>query len=273
MEEVKTHCCRMKNIGFPRSYNRLGFFDIETFEQGEGCILKDMLLHFVYESRVDGVFNEVTFTHSEFEYEKANKIERNAYTFDYLPNTIPNEFDANGLIKPVKINKKEPSPHQNFVTSSDETEVLADQEAYNQTLLKYKNIVDEEIQKRPVFRFLCFILNERHKNRVILSHFGSRFDSLIVAEVLLSMRHVPDCLAQGQGMLELNIPEWQITILDSYRYWPQKLATLPRRFQLEESKGYFSHTFNRPEHWNRVRDMPPPLEEYLSKQDSTKEKE
>ena len=142
----------------------------------------------------------MTFTHSEFEYEKANKIEKDAYTFDYLPNIIPNEFDANGLIKPAKMNKKQPSPHQNledYISNADDSEILADQEAYNQTLLKYQNFVDEEIQKRPVFRFLCFILNERHKNRVILSHFGSRFDSLIVAEVLLSMRHVPGCLAKG----------------------------------------------------------------------------
>ena len=118
------------------------------------------------------------------------------------------------------------------------------------------------MQKRPVFKFLCFILNYPHRNRVILSHFSSRFDNQIVAEGLLAMGHVPGCLLQGQGFLQLTVPEWDIIFLDSYKYFSQKLATLPRRFQLEDSKGYFCHLFNRKENWNVIWPHPPPLKYY-----------
>ena len=91
-------------------------------------------------------------------------------------------------------------------TAQDYNEVLADYQAYFLNLRKFGKLVDADLQRRPMFRFLCFILNERHQNRVILSHFGSRFDNLIVQECLLLMGFRPKTLTQGQGVLQL-LPE------------------------------------------------------------------
>ena len=40
----------------------------------------------------------------------------------------------------------------------------------------------------------------------------------------------------------MTIPEYGITFSDTYKFFAQKLETLPTRFQLEELKGFF-HMF------------------------------
>ena len=69
------------------------------------------------------------------------------------------------------------------------------------------------------------------------------------------------------------MPEDELTFLDSYKYFPQKLSSLPKRFELPEVKGYFPHVFNKAENWNLIVRHPPPLQDYISKQDSVKVKE
>ena len=49
----------------------------------------------------------------------------------------------------------------------------------------------------------------------------------------------PKILAQGQGVLQLTVVEYDIVFIDSFRFFPQKLESLPQRFQLEQFKGYF----------------------------------
>ena len=61
-----------------------------------------------------------------------------------------------------------------------------------------------------------------------------------------------------------------MTFIDSYKYYPQKLESLPKRFQLEDVKGYFPHVFNKPEHWGRILKNPPPLSAYISNRDGEK---
>ena len=241
---------------------------------GKDRLLRDMLIHFSYESKLAGLFNDITFTHKGFTYNGADSIQKNAFVFDYLPLNITNEIDPkSGMIKAKKIpsprkkkveeslnsekEEEEAYPHWNLCsyveeTAQDYSEVLADYQAYFLNLRKFGKLVDADLQRRPMFRFLCFILNERHQNRVILSHFGSRFDNLIVQEYLLLMGFRPKTLTQGQGVLQLTIPPWNIVFLDSFRYFPQKLATLPRRFQLDDAKGWFSHIFNKPHNWNVI---------------------
>ena len=70
------------------------------------------------------------------------------------------------------------------------------------------------------------------------------------------------------------VKEYKILFLDTYKYFPQSLASLPKRFNLTElCKGFFPHPFNRPENWGLIRQHPPPLEDYLSSRDSDKVKE
>ena len=141
--------------------------------------------------------------------------------------------------------------------------------AFHQNLVKFRGIVPPNMRARPMYKFLCFILNDRHKNTSILSHFGSKFDILIVREMILAMGYMPLILPQGQGILQMTIPEYQITFLDSYKFFKQKLETLPKMFQLDELKGFFSHIQNLPlENWNILRRHPFPLSSYIFERDS-----
>ena len=95
-----------------------------------------------------------------------------------------------------------------------------------------------------------------------------RFDLILVCEMILTMGHTPRILPQGQGILQLTVPEFNITFLDTFKFFPQKLETLPKRFQLDEFKGFFSHTSNIPANWGILRRHPFPLEAYYNERDS-----
>ena len=63
----------------------------------------------------------------------------------------------------------------------------------------------------------------------------------------------PRCLPQDQGVLTIVVEEFNLHFMDSYRFFPEKLANLPLRFGLEQQKGHYAHKNNTPDNWNRVR--------------------
>ena len=77
-------------------------------------------------------------------------------------------------------------------------------------LKKYCSLVPPDMQARPVFKFLCFILNDQHRSRCISAHYGGRFDVIVILECLLVMGITPKVSAQGQGVLKLHIVEYDI---------------------------------------------------------------
>ena len=87
----------------------------------------------------------------------------------------------------------------------------------------------------------------------ILSHFGRRFDVLLRLELALTMQFTPHVVPQGQGIIQMTIKEYNIIFSDSFKFFKQKLETLPKRFQLEEIKGFFPHISNVPENWGVLR--------------------
>ena len=153
-------------------------------------------------------------------------------------------------------------------THHDNTDICEDYKAYCLNLKKYGKIVPPAMRTRPMFKFLCFILNERHKSRCISAHYGCRFDNLIALQFLLLMGITPKILAQGQGVLQLIVTEWDVVFIDSFKFFPQKLESLPYRFQLEQFKGYFAFSFNPPKNWGRKRKNPPELSSYITDKDS-----
>ena len=289
LANAKTHCCQMAPVTFPRGYNQQGYFDVETFQEPNNN-LRDNVVHFCYESQLAGIFNGITFTHEGLQHPFSSIIRKNVFVYDYLPKSIGNEIDKKtGLIKPQGKKRKKNGDadddgededlefqHQHWDLQSyirltkDKTEdLLEDYEAYHRNLKKYHDRVPRTMRNRPLFKFLCFILNDRHRNRTICSHFGSRFDMIMVCEFLLKLRIQPQILPQGNGILQLVIKEFNILFLDSYKFFPQSLSSLSKRFDLKSTvKGYFPHTFNRPENWGLIRKKPPPMEEYLSQRDS-----
>ena len=64
-------------------------------------------------------------------------------------------------------------------------------------------------------------------------------DMIIVCEMLLVMQYTPAILPQGQGILQMFVKEYSIKFSDTYKFFSQKLETLPTRFQLDVFKGFF----------------------------------
>ena len=197
-----------------------------------------------------------------------------------------NEIDSStGLIKPQgkkgRSKADEAGDFQNvhwdlgsYVKKNwqNNADIIEDYKAYYVNLKKYHNLVEPGVRTRPLFHFLCFILNDRHRNRTICSHYGSRFYMLLLLEVILAFGIQPQILPQGQGILQLVVKEWRILFLDSFKYFPSSLSSLSQRFNLPVIKGYFSFQSNIPENWGRIRKQPPPLSSYLQDRDSEKAK-
>ena len=131
------------------------------------------------------------------------------------------------------------------------------------------------MKKNSIYKFLAFILNERHANRVIISHYGSRYDQIHILRGLVALGVEFTCLSQGLGVLTIKIPSLGIVFLDSWKFLLEPLAALPKRFDLEEEdeKGLFCFKYNRVEHWGLIKQSPPPLSFYINEfKDSPKTK-
>ena len=292
--DAKTHSCKMASVCFPRGFNQQGYLDVETF-QDKNSNLIDNVVHFAYESQMAGCFHSISFTHEGLRHPFSSVIRKNVFVYDYLDKLLCNEIDqTSSLIKPrgkkrkrKKVEADDDSDddyqleHQHWdlesyvrATEHKNDSILADYQAYYKNLKKFHNRVSASMRSRPLYKFLCFLLNDRHMNRTVCSHFGSRFDMVLTCEYLVLLGFTPHIIPQGRGILQMVVKEYKILFLDTYKYFPQSLASLPKRFNLTElCKGFFPHPFNRPENWGLIRQHPPPLEDYLSSRDSDKVKE
>ena len=65
-----------------------------------------------------------------------------------------------------------------------------------------------------------------------------RFDSLFIQSVLLDME-ISDIksLNCGSGLLEIHLPQYNISFIDSMRYIPGSLKKMAQRFELPIKKG------------------------------------
>jgi hypothetical protein len=59
----------------------------------------------------------------------------------------------------------------------------------------------------------------------------------------------PNIVARGNQIIEL-ISQNQVTIKDSYLFFHAPLANLPKMFNFKEEKGFFPHSFNKPENYD-----------------------
>ena len=267
-----SHCCKLAPKPFLRAFPSMSCWDIETWTLPSGQ-LRDLMIVLAYESRVSGTFHEVTFTHTGFQFPLSDTIRKHTYTSDYLPPEVGNVFDDSNLLKPRKKRKKakggndsdqedDPTlpedPHVDLhawvkAHKDDHAEILKDYSEYWKNLKRYSPIVSPDMRKRPIFKFLCFILSSRHANRRFLSHFGARFDSVYALAALLELQFKPKCLPQGLGVLSILVEEFNIELLDTYKFFGDKLENLPARFGLPEEKGFSAYSNCLPSNFNRVR--------------------
>ena len=77
-------------------------------------------------------------------------------------------------------------------------------------------------------------------NNILLIHLYNifRFDSLFIQSMLLEME-ITDIksLNCGSGLLEIHLPQFNISFMDSMRYIPGSLKKMAERFKLPVKKG------------------------------------
>ena len=265
------HLCCLAPTAPNKFFYKLSCLDIETFEVMPDRLLRDNVSNFQFESAIAGIFHY-------------------CYVYDYLPSDISNEFsERSGLIKPPPVKQAASSdqhdfddkfayPHWNLnsyvkQTSKDHSDVISYFQAYQDNLRKFDPIASADLKKRPCYKFLCFVLNEKHRNRIIFSHFGQKFDMQIIAQGVLSLGITPKCISSGEAILRLLVEPYGIIFCDSFAYFRQSLSSLSARFQLPETKGFFAFSQNRSQCWNIKTRHPPPLEAFESSRDSQKVRE
>ena len=122
--------------------------------------------------------------------------------------------------------------------------------------------------------FVKFMLKEENNHYIFIAHNGKGYDNhFIISEILKNkMMHENklSCIMNGtkiQGMFFRNI-----VIKDSSLFIPTKLENFPKMFGLKElKKGYFPHSFNKPENFNYI--GPYPAKEYYGYSLMTREKQ
>nr|CAD2161064.1 unnamed protein product [Meloidogyne enterolobii] len=139
------------------------------------------------------------------------------------------------------------------------------QQAYNDTE------TDEQIiTEKPLDAFAQWIFYgmPNKYDTYAYSHFGGRFDMVLVFEKLYNEKLNPELIMKGNKLYEMKVKKRpnsnpNVIFRDSYNLMPMALAALVPTFGLEvEDKPFFPHLANRPENYCKI--IYPTKKEYLA---------
>jgi len=104
-------------------------------------------------------------------------------------------------------------------------------------------------------KFCEYLFDETHRGFSVVSHYGSKFDTLFVLRWLLEHRPTSDIqiIRNGQQIIQLRVNALDIRLIDSFLWFSLPLDKLAKTFDLDTSKfskGTFPHLFNTRENWN-----------------------
>uniref|UniRef100_A0A914M466 DNA-directed DNA polymerase n=1 Tax=Meloidogyne incognita TaxID=6306 RepID=A0A914M466_MELIC len=123
-----------------------------------------------------------------------------------------------------------------------------------------KTTVDNMIiSHQPLESFVEWILNDlpQEYDTIAFSHFGGRFDMVLVFKELFLRGYTPEMLKRGNKMYEMKITsrgknKGNIIFRDSFNLMPMSLASLVPAFALQvEDKPYFPHLANHPNNYGK----------------------
>ena len=91
---------------------------------------------------------------------------------------------------------------------------------------------------------------------IVVAHCGGRFDFLfrdyLMNDRLVNLKKTKNPILKGNKIVSATLHN-DITLIDSYAFVTAPLCKFPGIFNIEEEKkGFFPHSFNRPEFWNYV---------------------
>uniref|UniRef100_A0A1I8BG00 DNA-directed DNA polymerase n=1 Tax=Meloidogyne hapla TaxID=6305 RepID=A0A1I8BG00_MELHA len=120
-----------------------------------------------------------------------------------------------------------------------------------------KTTVDRQIiTSNPLEEFVSWIVElTTESNTYAFSHFGGRFDMVIVFRMLFLRGFTPSMINNGNKLYELKLQIGKKSFLifrDSFNLMPMSLASLVPAFGLDvEDKPYFPHRSNRPDNYGK----------------------
>jgi len=142
---------------------------------------------------------------------------------------------------------------------------------YNSEEYEYFQTVNYcEIQREDgeafVFQDLAstmkWLSHKDRENSIVIAHCGGRFDfqfifrDYLVNADIVRLKKTKAPLLKGNKIVSAHIHN-DITLVDSYAFVTTALAKFPAIFNIEEEKkGFFPHSFNRPEFWHHVGPIP-----------------
>uniref|UniRef100_A0A1I8BQI9 DNA-directed DNA polymerase n=1 Tax=Meloidogyne hapla TaxID=6305 RepID=A0A1I8BQI9_MELHA len=115
------------------------------------------------------------------------------------------------------------------------------------------------ISPKPLEAFIEWILNDlpQQYDTVAFSHFGGRFDMVLVFKELFLRGYTPEMLKKGNKMYEMKLlsrgkNKGSIFFRDSFNLMPMSLASLVPAFGLQvEDKPFFPHLANNPNNYGK----------------------
>nr|CAD2195420.1 unnamed protein product [Meloidogyne enterolobii] len=144
------------------------------------------------------------------------------------------------------------------VCEEDRTITFSHQ-SFTNTQVDQQNITND-----PLTDFVAWITNSSI-DTVAFSHFGGRFDMILVFKALYLQGLTPEMIKNGNKMYEMkvkNAKKCWIIFHDTYNLMPMPLASLVPAFGLQvEDKPFFPHLANNPKNYRK--EIFPTKEEYL----------
>ncbi len=161
IDAERPHSCSHQFPTFPKIYNRLAFYDLETYISPTTGNHICNICSVVYESVKHGRFNKITFCDPKMNYSLSGIVQKSIFTKNYLPQgedeNIYTKKVANRFFKKENFQNKSPS-YENKDECVD---------------------VSKEVSKNrdPIDAFLDFFLCEKFQNTTFLAHAGNIYNS------------------------------------------------------------------------------------------------
>ena len=102
----------------------------------------------------------------------------------------------------------------------------------------------------------------KQKNTIQIAHNMKGYDGIFILNYIINNmtpceKKMPDVISNGTKILSLQYQS--IKIIDSASFLPMPLEKFPKTFDIYElKKGFFPHTFNKPENYNYIGTYPSP---------------
>nr|CAD2204406.1 unnamed protein product [Meloidogyne enterolobii] len=131
---------------------------------------------------------------------------------------------------------------------------------FSNTQVDQQNVTND-----PLTDFVTWITNFS-TDTIAFSHFGGRFDMVLVFKTLYLKGLIPEMIKKGNKMYEMKVKNnkkcWVI-FRDTYNLMPMPLASLVPAFALKmEDKPFFPHLANNPKNYGK--EIFPTKEDYLA---------